>query len=227
MFNFVDHIKKLFSSKKHRYRISILVMLIVHTAGVIGIVYFERNFFLQMTAVNLLLTFVLLIWNEEQPNRRFWFLFIVTFFVGFFTEVIGVNTGLLFGNYDYINHLGPKIWEVPLLIGVNWFCVVYCSIIAVQSILAEQNLHPVIPSLGAAGIATIYDWVMEPIAMAFDYWKWENEHIPFYNYICWFCIAFLIALIFMNAQGQYKNRFAIPLIMIQFIFFVALRVLLG
>jgi putative membrane protein len=179
-----------------------------------------------MTAVNLLLTFALLIWNEGKPNSRFWILFIVTFFIGFFSEVVGVNTGLLFGSYAYINHLGPKIWDVPLLIGINWFCVVYCSIVFVQSVLSVQNLNPVLSALGAALIATIFDWVMEPIAMVFDYWKWENEHIPFYNYVCWFCISFLIALIFINVQRQCKNRFAIPLLMIQFIFFVALRVLL-
>ena len=36
------------------------------------------------------------------------------------TEAIGVNTGLLFGTYEYGANLGFKIFGVPLIIGVNW-----------------------------------------------------------------------------------------------------------
>lgn len=200
--------------------------LLVHIAGVIGIVYFKRDFFLRMTAVNLLLMFTLLLWNEGNLQKRFWYLFILTFVIGFFSEVVGVNTGLLFGNYAYINHLGPKILGVPLLIGVNWFCIVYCSIVAIQRIPSFQYLNPLISAMGAAFTATLFDWVMEPVAMDFNYWNWEKGQIPFFNYVCWFCIAYLIALMFIYVQKQYKNRFAIPLLMTQFIFFVALRVLL-
>jgi len=226
MFKNIDHIKNLFSSAGSRFNISIFIALLVHTAGVIGIVYFQRDFFLGMTSVNLLLMFTLLLWNEVKLQNRFWYLFILAFAIGFFTEVIGVNTGLLFGSYAYGNYLGPKISGVPLLIGINWFCIVYCSVVAIQCLPSIQNLSPVFAALGAAFIATIFDWVMEPVAMEFNYWIWENNQIPFFNYVCWFCIAYLIALIFIYVQKQHTNRFSIPLLMIQFIFFVALRVLL-
>jgi putative membrane protein len=40
---------------------------------------------------------------------------------GFFIEAIGVNTGLIFGNYVYKTTLGWKFLETPLIIGVNGY----------------------------------------------------------------------------------------------------------
>ena len=42
-------------------------------------------------------------------------------FLGFGVEVIGVETGLLFGDYEYGSGLGPKVLKVPMLMGVLWW----------------------------------------------------------------------------------------------------------
>jgi putative membrane protein len=47
---------------------------------------------------------------------------------GFFIEAIGVNTGLIFGNYVYKTTLGWKFLETPLIIGVNWILLT-CSVV--------------------------------------------------------------------------------------------------
>ncbi len=36
------------------------------------------------------------------------------------SEIIGVNSALLFGDYSYGSVLGLKIGGVPVLIGVTW-----------------------------------------------------------------------------------------------------------
>ncbi|MFN6374699.1 MAG: carotenoid biosynthesis protein [Chitinophagia bacterium] len=207
--------------------VSIFIALLVHVSGIIGIVYFQRDFFLGMTPVNLMLMFMLLVWNEKILDRRWFFFFITAFSVGFFTEVVGVNTGWLFGDYAYYNFLGPKIMGVPLLIGINWFCTVYGSMVTVTIFSRGRNIHPVLFASGSAFVATAFDWVMEPIAIKFGYWKWVNDHVPFYNYVCWFIISFLIVLIFRGMQQQDRNRFALPLLLIEFMFFLMLRVLLS
>ena len=43
------------------------------------------------------------------------------------TEWLGVQYGLIFGNYQYGQILGPKIKGVPWLIGANWVIVVFCT----------------------------------------------------------------------------------------------------
>lgn len=213
--------------KRSELYISIFIALLVHVSGIIGIVYFQREFFLGMTPVNLILMFMLLIWNEKALDSSWFRFFTAAFFIGFFTEVIGVNTGWLFGDYSYQKFLGPKILGVPLLIGINWFCIVYGSMVTVAIICRNSKIHPVLFALGSAFVATVFDWVMEPIAIKFGYWQWENGYIPFYNYACWFIISFLITLIFMGNQQQARNRFALPLLLIQFMFFLMLRLLLA
>ena len=36
------------------------------------------------------------------------------------SEIIGVNSGLLFGSYYYGENLGISVFGVPLVIGLNW-----------------------------------------------------------------------------------------------------------
>jgi putative membrane protein len=43
-------------------------------------------------------------------------------------EVVGVKTGLIFGEYKYGSTLGIKLFEVPLIIGFNWVFVILGSI---------------------------------------------------------------------------------------------------
>lgn len=44
----------------------------------------------------------------------------VTMFVGFAVEALGVTTGVIFGAYHYTDRMGPRLHEVPLVIGINW-----------------------------------------------------------------------------------------------------------
>lgn len=42
-------------------------------------------------------------------------------------ELIGVNTGLLFGTYQYGENLGIKVFGVPFLIGINWGVITFLT----------------------------------------------------------------------------------------------------
>ena len=211
----------------NRFNISLFITMLVHVAGVIGIAFFNRSFFLAMTPVNLLLMFLLLAWNEISVNRQ-WLIFLaVAFFTGFVTEIIGVNTGWLFGYYTYGSLLGPKLLGVPFLIGVNWFCIVYCSLQLVLNSIPALKTTSVGASLFAAFFATLFDWMMEPVAMVLGYWQWDNGVVPLYNYVCWFLISFLLSIIYFRISQFPKNAFAMPLLVIQFLFFLVLRVLIA
>ena len=67
--------------------------------------------------------YVLLISNVRSDNN-----FILWFFFSYIStlllEIIGVKTGLIFGEYIYGNTLGFKVAEVPLIIGFNWLFVI-------------------------------------------------------------------------------------------------------
>ncbi len=108
--------------------IALFLALLFHVSGLIGILFTPyKNWFAANTPITLLLMAVLIVFTHPSPNKKFFLFFIVAFMAGFFAEVIGVHTGLLFGNYNYGNILGLKVFNVPLIIGINWFTVIYCT----------------------------------------------------------------------------------------------------
>lgn len=203
-------------------RWSIFLALLVHIAGAIGIAFFNRDFFIGYTAVNLLIMFVLLIWNEAELNLVLVKAFVFAFLTGLITEIIGVNTGLLFGSYHYGEVFGEKLMGVPFLIGLNWFCIVYAAFQVVFMSKWAKHLNAVGIALLTAGLATIFDWIMEPVAIDLGFWKWHTTEIPFLNYACWFGISFIVGLFFHKTGVRKTNPFAIYLFFTQLLFFVFL-----
>lgn len=195
----------------------------------------NRSWFAAMTPLNLVLMWVLLCWNQPVRSVTYIGFMALAFAVGMITEMIGVNTGLLFGDYAYGGILGPSLWGVPFVIGLNWFVVVFISTsVAEQFPLRSYTfkwLRPGLlynkvywlPVLGAA-IATGFDWVMEPAAVALGFWTWHGDgHIPWLNYVCWFLISYLLILAGCLLRVDWRNRFSTPLLWIQALFFLLFR----
>lgn len=208
-----------------------------HLIGLLGILYSDRDFFIRSTPFNLLLMFGLLIWTQPGINRSFIVFFSACFVVGIGVEVIGVSTGLLFGDYRYGTVLGPRFEQVPLIIGINWFLIIYCCGISIHTLLmklinrvaaGEGNKPRVLKALSVmvdgATLAVFFDWVMEPVAVKLGYWQWlGNGEIPFFNYFCWFGVSLLLLGLFHFMSFSKNNKFAINLLLIQLMFFLLLR----
>ena len=226
------------SIKFSKYQIATAVAVLFHTIGFAGIVFFKNDFIIQSTAFNLLLMFGLLIWTQKEKNIFFWLFAAVTVLTGLVVETIGVNTQLLFGDYSYGKVLGYQVNNVPLIIGINWFLIIYCCGIIVQTLLmkaitkvsTETSTPPlVLKALSViadgATLAVFIDWIMEPVAVQLGYWKWNGE-IPIYNYICWFVVAMAMLALFHFCKFNKQNKFAVHLLMIQVLFFLLLRTFL-
>jgi putative membrane protein len=227
----------IFSTFKNKLFWSVFILMLVHAAGAIGMAFFDTRLFSAMTPYNLMLMFILLIWNEEQKNKRFLSAFLIAFYVGLFAELIGVNTQILFGNYSYGTVLGLKFISVPILIGVNWFIIVFSTYQLAGYLLKKfsfkwHNLKSnsnafITQALLAALFAVLFDWLMEPVALKLGFWFWKDDIIPFFNYTCWFIFSFLISLSFNLLAIKGINRFATFLIVVQTIFFIFLRIFLN
>ena len=214
--------------------------LLFHIVGFIGIVYFDRSFFVTLTPLNLLLSAGLLIWTQEQKNKWFYLFFLLAFATGMLTEYLGVNYQILFGHYQYGTAFGPKIGGVPLMIGVNWFVIVLCAGVAVQTLLNQiwnkMRDKDLLPRknvgfwsfiIDGALTATFFDWLMEPVAVELTFWQWFGDgSIPVFNYVCWFLISAALLLLLRLLPVQRQNQFAVHLLLIQSVFFLALRTLL-
>lgn len=141
--------------------------------------------FVLLTPLFLLTNLGLLIYRLGN-NKTVWRAVIIASFIGYVTEMIGVQTGMLFGDYVYGNVLGLKAFDLPLMLGPMWALVMLC----VWSILANFKSWFVIPIAGI--IATLYDVILEHFATRFGLWSWEGS-IPITNYVSWFLVASLIA----------------------------------
>ena len=216
------------------------IAIIFHTVGLIGILLVNKDFFIPLTPLNLLLSFALVLWTQEDKKNYFLLFVLICFVTGIITEWLGVNHQLLFGEYRYLSPLGPQ-WEgVPLIIGVNWFVIMYCCGMSVQLVLnkiwnqLKDDDMPVRNDVGfwaivldGALLATFFDWVMEPVAVKLGFWQWAGDgSIPFKNYWSWFLVSAFLLLLFRLFRFEKNNLFGVHLLLIQLIFFLILRTFL-
>ena len=200
-------------------QIAKIVVVIWYMVGIIG--FMNRSLlpiFQKLTPFGMVAAVVLLMFFHEPKNRRNWLIFSGIVVFGFVVELIGVNTQVLFGYYKYGNSLGPKIWNTPLVIGFNWLVLVYC-ISALGKPIRDSWYFPVV----GAFVMVIFDWLMEPVAIATDMWSWSFDSIPHKNYIDWFLISGFLFLMVRILKVEINNRIAGVVLLMQFIFFLALN----
>lgn len=224
---------------KSRTQIATALAIFFHVIGFVGM-FFNKEFFTAATPFNLLLMFGLLLYTQQKINVGFIIFFVVCFITGIVVEVVGTSTGYLFGEYVYGTTLGLSFKNVPLVIGINWFIIIYCSGITVHRFLEKisaklESMTGAPPpamryfSLISDGamLAVFFDWIMEPAAIKLGYWQWLGDgEIPTYNYLCWFFISMGLMSVFTFLKFEKKNIFAVNLVMIMMMFFMLIRTFL-
>jgi uncharacterized membrane protein len=204
--------------KEHLY---IGILTILYTVGIVGLLGDIHPQFIYLTPINLLVSTGLLLPNHPKWLRSHIIFCVLCFMCGFLSEVMGVQTGIIFGEYAYGDVLGFKIWDTPLMIGINWLMLVYASSVTANHLLKDKA-HTVAKALIAAGGMVILDVLIEPVAIVYGFWEWEAEHIPLQNYLAWFVIAFVLCWLFQKMIGNIKNKVAVALFILQFVFFAIL-----
>ncbi len=197
---------------------SVLALVIIHLAGVIGIKSSWSALFLSLTPVNLMVCTALFFINHKTKNTSFYVFAIVVFLCGFFVEVAGVATGKVFGVYTYGATLGLKLFAVPLVMGLNWLMLIYCA----GCICHKLKTNIVFKSITGAAMLTALDILIEPSAMRYDFWNWAQSIIPVQNFVAWFVISFVLLLFFFKMDIEKNNALARPFYLVQLIFFALL-----
>ena len=209
--------------KPYALALALGVLLVFHAVGFWGLLFSgEPESFQKLTPLNLLLTNVLLFAFHRRWNMAFVLFAVVVMVVGFLSEVVGVHTGLLFGNYTYGDALGIKLFEVPLLIGLNWLMLVYTT----GHLVRDTPLHWLAKAVLAALLMVGLDFFIEPVAMRFDFWDWEESRIPVSNYVGWLGLSVLLQVYFQQGNFYKQNRLAPYVYLVQVLFFVTLYLFL-
>ncbi len=195
--------------------IPVFIILVFHVVGFVGFLL-NPSYFRALSPVNLMLSAGLVLLMSNQRKWQFWLAVVGVALAGFFIEVVGVKTGLIFGTYHYGNSLGYRLFSVPLLIGLNWTVLLYCS----SQVLVIKNA--VANALWGALLMVCLDFLIEHSASKLDFWYWKNSVIPVQNYMAWFIVSFGLNLLVQKLFSAKPNLTARMFYVIQVAFFAAL-----
>ncbi|MEM8896716.1 MAG: carotenoid biosynthesis protein [Bacteroidota bacterium] len=202
--------------KKYSWKIGLGILVLFHLVGVIGLSQgYTQNLFLLLTPFNLILSTFVLAYYHEEWSMPFVIASVSTFVMGWGVEVLGVQTGVIFGVYSYGEGLGWGLFGVPLSMGLNWMLLVYTTAIMARKVPVPTFLQAVI----ASALMVMLDVVIEPVAISLDFWSWETELIPVQNYIAWFVIAWLMVMGVNQVKTPIHNPLAEAYYLIQLGFF--------
>ena len=205
-------------NKKALFLIAFVV--IFYSVGMIGThIPNYRNSFFKLSYFNLLLSFGILLASRVNMNKKFIGFLIFSFLIGMTVEWIGVHTGLLFGNYKYGENLGLKLFEVPLVIGLNWSMLTVIT----ASIVDRIKSTMIIKIVSSAALMTLFDVLMEPVAITSDFWHWKGD-IPLYNYVCWFIVSLVLQAVYFRNQLAESNKVHDVLLFSMTVFFLSLLI---
>lgn len=205
-----------------KVRVLPILMVVWYLGGIVGfLVPATKPLFQLLTPVGMVLAAFLLMYFHEPKNLKSGLFFAALIIASFMVELIGVNTQVLFGNYQYGPALGFKLWNTPIVIGLNWLILIYCIALFTKTIRDRWYF----PLVGASAMVA-FDWVMEPVANATGMWNWMGGTIPLKNYMDWFLVSGFLFLMIRILKIEFNNRIAGLLFVLQLVFFIVLNILI-
>jgi bisanhydrobacterioruberin hydratase len=201
--------------KKNRVVIAVFLMLFFNVTGSIALfIPALETTVLTLTPFNLLVTFFIFYWANNDFSINLIRTVIVVFFIGLFIEILGVNFKVIFGEYTYGETLGFKILNTPIIIGLNWLSL-SLGCFGIASYVFKPKYLVV---LGASFLMVFVDYIIEPIAMELDFWDWKDDTVPVQNYVSWFLVSIIIQFIIFQSKVRLNFKICFALLFSQVLF---------
>ncbi len=205
---------------KQRVAIIRTFVYVFYFVGLVGMLVPELfSIFVLLIPAALILSFVVLLaFHSDKFDLKTLYVFLIIFFLSITIETIGVKTGKIFGNYTYDYSLGFMIFETPVIIGLNWFILVYIS----SSVFEKIKIHVISKVLLASSLMLLYDIVLEKVAPKLYMWHFEGYNVPIQNYLAWFVISIVLHSLIKIVGISTQNKLAFTILIAQFLFFFIL-----
>lgn len=200
---------------------SIRIVGLFHLVGLAGLYFlFTKPFFLPLVPFHLWLMGLIVLFNHDRLDSKFFWFAGTIILAGWLIEYAGVHTGYLFGDYIYGQTLGFSIGGVPIIMGINWFVLIYATGISMRKLKIRS---PFLRVLFGALLLVILDLLIEPVAVRLDYWQWTYSGLQLQNYACWFVVSAIFLFVFERFKFAQQSMVAPSILICQFIFFAALQ----
>ena len=206
---------------RHRPQLLIGILVLYYSVGTLLFQFSEtRILFGTLTPWSLILSFSAVLVFQKELSLKLVIAFVVVFTTALIIEIIGVNTGVLFGSYKYGPALGPMILRTPVLIGLNWLILVYCSV----AIVNHHFTHKITRVLAGSLLMVTYDLILEYVAPIMYMWSWDASYPGIRTFVMWFVVAIFLHLLFQWLGLRINNKPARYLFYIQFLFFCVIAI---
>ncbi len=203
---------------KESYKSYFLYFLIlVYISGSIGFVV-NSTFFSPFTPYTLLFTCFVFMIHQPVSDKKYISAFLSIAVLGYIIELIGIKTGLLFGNYSYGNGLGLKLLDVPLIISINWAMLICAGIVTVRKVFRNKFIVISVTAL----LVTFIDLIIEQVAQKLDFWQFDGGLAGLHNYLGWIGVVVFTSYIFYPAIINGNSKVSSIVLILQIIFFTSL-----
>jgi uncharacterized membrane protein len=166
----------------------------------------------------LVLTCLVLLAFHKKWTREFTVSVFLIAFMGFLIDVLAVKTGFIFGYFQYGSTLGFKFWETPLSLMAFWVTMVYCSR-QIAEMVAKDTF---VVSILAAALMLLLDYFVEPFAIRYGLWSWNEGATPLHNYMGLGISALVMQYIYCKSLKIPANKLSLVIYLIQLGFFITL-----
>ena len=193
-------------------------LIVLYASGLIGMhLPATAALFTSLVPLTLWFTAFICVVYFSKPSFQAYLFLASLAIAGWFLEVQGVRTGQIFGVYSYGKTLGFKLINVPITIGLNWLVLV----LATNALVEEWNIGGKIGKAAiGAGLMTALDFLIEPVAVHFDFWTWAGVQVPMQNFLAWWMASFFFHLAYQNTPFPSKSSLFRLIAALQFLFFL-------
>ncbi len=116
---------------------------------------------------------------------------------GFAVEVVGVHTGVPFGDYHYTGGLGATLFGVPVVVAFAWPMLAWPAALAARRLCRSFGARV---AVGAWALAA-WDLFLDPQMVAAGHWTWDDPSphlpgvasVPLTDYVGWLVVAVLMS----------------------------------
>lgn len=147
--------------------------------------------------------------------------FTICLLVGNIVENLGANTGFPYGRYYFTGVMGPKLFAVPILLGLAYLGMAYLSWTLAGVILDGARSPLTGPRLAtlplvAAFIMVAWDFSMDPVWSTIVHaWIWLKGGayfgVPASNFLGWYLTVYLIYQLFaLYLRGRSLDPVVLP-----------------
>jgi uncharacterized membrane protein len=147
--------------------------------------------------------------------------FAICLVVGNIVENVGVRTGFPFGHYYFTDLMGPKLFVVPILLGLAYLGMAYLAWTLARLILGGSRnplvgFRVVTLPLVAAFTMVAWDFSMDPVwSTILHGWIWLQGGsyfgVPVSNFLGWYLTVYVMYQLFaLYLRGRSTNPSPLP-----------------